>query len=137
MFKTFKAKIHGTVAITTGNNPPVDTTVKFSKTRIILNEEQTLALVVNSVEQDKLIYYPTYEFDKRPNKEDKKMFSVTLINGGIRRTMFLDIDWKNKIKANVIHHRYWVDRQRDWFVKAFIGLLLGLIATYIGHKMGI
>jgi hypothetical protein len=50
------------------------------------------------------------------NKEDEKKFAISLtqrlnnLDNGIH---FLNISAWNKFKANVIHHRYWIDREND------------------------
>ena len=44
------------------------------------------------------------------------------------------------MKMNIIHHRYFVDREKEWFVKTVlataIGFAFALIANTIGYRQG-
>lgn len=143
MFRTFKAVIHGSVSIREGEQQSVDRVVTFTKYRIRVDEAK-----INRLYFDPLLVQPIadgmeYEFDKRLNREDKKMFSIILkhrlnqLDNGLHH---LDIDLWNKIRANIIHRRYWVDREKEWFVKTLIATIIGfafaLIANTIGYRQG-
>ncbi len=123
--------------------PLKNTHVKFSRYRIFLEDEQ-----INRIWYDPLLVQPVthkseYTFDKKLNKEDKKQFTIiltqrlNLLDNGIHH---LDINLWNKIKANIIHKRYWVDREKEWFIKtliaAAIGFVFGIIGSWIGYRQG-
>lgn len=143
LFRTFQAKIHGTIAPVTGNEPPIDEIITFSRYRIILKKEQINRIFYTPVQQQPITHRSQYEFDKILNKNDKKMFAIILkerlnkLDSGIK---FLDISMWNKIKANIIHHRYWIDREKEWFLKsiitAAIGAIFAIMGAYVGYKAG-
>ncbi len=142
MFKKFKAQIHGSFVISTNGQQPIDKTIEFTKTRIILKEEQLQRIFLDPFAQNALVYHGEYKLDKLLNKMDEKQFSIVLTNRmnnldtGIHH---LDINWWNKIKANIIHHRYWIDREKEWFAKTIIstliGFLFGIVGAYMGYKL--
>lgn len=137
MCRTFKAKIHGSFLRSEGEQKPVDITVTFNKYRVLLEDNQ-IGRITLDPPWDKFIVADKmeYRFDKKPNKEDKKMFSVYLFDN----LYHLQISFWGKIRANIIHHRYWVDREKDWFLKtliaAAIGFIFGLIGSIAGYQKG-
>ena len=140
---TFKAKIHGLVSISREGQSPVDTTITFTRHRIKLTDEQIGRFYLDPMVVQEVVHNAEYDFDKLLNKEDKKQFSIILrqkLNNLDKGVHHLDISRWNKIKANIIHHRYWLYREREWFVKtliaAAIGFLFALIAGVIGYRQG-
>ena len=139
MFKTFKARIHSSYVISKENEIPISHTVTFSKTRIQLKEEQINRIYLDPLCTNALIYHGDYKFDKLLNRNDEKQFSIILrLNNLDTSIHHLDINLWNKFKANVIHHRYWLDREKEWFAKTIIstliGFLFGIVGAYIGYK---
>ncbi|MFC4263844.1 hypothetical protein ACFOWM_13185 [Ferruginibacter yonginensis] len=139
MLKTFKAKIHGTVSIRQGEQSPIDQTITFTKYKIKLKDEQ-----INRIYFDPLLVQVVadkmeYSFDKKLNKDDKKMFSIILkqkLNALDNCLYHLDISLWNKIKANIIHNRYWLDREKEWFFKTLVAATIGFLFAVIGGKIG-
>ena len=137
MFKAFKAKIHGAASTSQGDQTPIDTILTFTKYKIRLRDEQ-----VNRIYFDRLLVQLVtdkmeYDFDKRQNKDDKKMFSIILkqkLNALDTGLHHLDISQWNKIKANIIHNRYWIDKEKDWFFKTIIAVLFGALITFFVTK---
>jgi hypothetical protein len=143
IFKTFKAKIYGATWISTGNEIPVQQVLKFSKRKILLTDDQIKRGYFDPLLVQDIAHKTEYIFDKTLNKEDEKKFAIILkqklnaLDNGIH---FLDINWFNKIKANIIHNRYWIDKEKEWFVKtllaAFVGAAFALIGGFLGYKLG-
>ena len=140
---TFKAKIHGIVSISQEGQSPVDTTITFTGYRIKLTDEQIGRLYLDPMLVQEVVHNAEYDFDKLRNKEDKKQFSIILkhrLNNLDKGIHHLEISKWNKIKANITHHRYWLYREREWFIKtlvaAAIGFLFALIAGTIGYRQG-
>lgn len=143
MFKTFEAKIHGTVLISEGPNKHIDATLTFTRYKIRLKDNQLNRIYLDPMLAQLIVDKMEYDFDKRLNQNDEKVFSIILkqrLNNLDKGLYHLDINLWNKIKANIIHHRYWIDREKEWFFKtivaAAIGFLFGVIGSRIGYRQG-
>lgn len=127
LFKTFQAKIYGTIAPYTPPEPAIDEMITFSKFRIILKEGQINRIFYTTILQQPVTHRAEYEFDKILNRNDEKKFAIILkqklnhLDTGIH---LLDISTWNKFRANVIHKRYWIQKNEDWALKAIIGTLI-------------
>ena len=145
LFKTFKAKIiHGVCVSYYENQPPPDLLISFSKYKILLKEEQINRFWLDPFQVQLVVHKAEYDLDKLLNKEDEKMFAIILrqkLNVLDKGIHFLDISAWNKFKANVIHNRYWIDREKEWFIKTIIataiGALFALMGAYVGYKAGL
>lgn len=74
MFKTFKAKIHGTFAVTEGmDSPVIDTTITFTKYKLLLSEDQIGKLYLDPFVAKQIVHKMEYDFDKRLNRNDEKI----------------------------------------------------------------
>lgn len=86
---------------------------------------------------DAVVHDTTYRFDKDYNYNDDKVFVIFIGEEKYN----LRIDFWNKIKANIIHHRYLLDKEKEWFIKTIIataiGAIFALIGAYVGYKIGI
>jgi hypothetical protein len=132
MIRTFKAKIFGAGLLTRPGDKQKDHFVTFTKRRTKLKPEQ-IERIIYGLNADKVfIHNAEYKFDKLPDKDENIKFSV-IINGDI---FYLDIDVWNKFKANVIHGRYWLYREREWFAKTIISLAIGFLFGLLGQKIG-
>jgi hypothetical protein len=143
MFKTFKAKIHGAVGISISHSEPPEMILSFTRYKIRLNDEQLNRIYLDPLLVQLVYDKMEYNFDKRLNREDEKMFSIILkdkLNALDKGLYHLEISLWNRFKANLIHHRYWLDKEKEWFTKtiiaAMIGFLFGLIGIFIGYRQG-
>lgn len=143
IFKTFKATIIGSWHIEDKVPKPTHREVSFSKRRIPLNPSQVERIYLDPMFVQLIADKAEYTFDKLINKEDKRKFSIIItqklnaLDDGIH---YLDLSTWNKIKANIIHGRYWLYREREWFVKTLIatiiGAAFGIIGAFLGYKAG-
>jgi len=133
MIKTFKAKIIGSVVRSEGIQPPIDITIKFNKYRVLLDEKQINRISLDAP-YDKFMLSDKmdYTFDKKVNKVDKKQFSVLLFDSYYH----LKISNIDKIKANIIHGRYWLYREREWFLKTLVAAAIGFLFAITGQRIG-
>lgn len=144
LFKTFRAKIYSAVAIRTGDETSIDQTITFSKYKILLKEEQINRIYFDPLLVQVVAHKAEYDFDKIRNKEDEKQFSIILkqklnvLDKGIHH---LNISKWNKFRANIIHNKYWIDKEKEWFIKTIIattiGALFALMGAYVGYKAGL
>ena len=74
-----------------------------------------------------------YTLDKALDTNDKIKFQITINN---ECKAFININWYNRIKCNIIHKRYLIDREREWFLKTLIAALLGFLFAIIGSSIG-
>ena len=135
MFKTFKARIHGAFPISIGDETPINPVVTFSKYKILLKDEQINRIFLDPFFAQVLSHKAEYDFDKLLNKEDKKKFSIILkqkLNNLDKGIQHLDISIWNKFKANVIHNRYWIDKEKEWFIKTIIATAIGALFALMG-----
>ena len=143
LIKTFKATIHGVFPMTT-ELPMPDSLITFTKNRILLSEPQIGHLYFDPFQVQQVTDRMEYSFDKLNNSADEKMFSIILkikLNNLDTGIYHLDISRWNKIKANIIHHRYWIDREKEWFLKTVIattiGAIMALMGAYVGYRIGL
>jgi hypothetical protein len=71
-----------------------------------------------------------YTFDKVRDKNDKTQFRID-IKAGKSCQSFIELSFINKIKCNIIHCRYWVQKpeNRD---KIYVGIIVGIVLTVAG-----
>jgi hypothetical protein len=107
----------------------------FTKYRIEFPEEfknDTLHLIFDEV--CPFTDNAKYIFGKTVDDYDKKRFTITLENGNGCET-YLNINWSNKIICNLIHKRYWWQKESNFLIKEIIKLLLAaLLGFLIGLK---
>lgn len=139
----FKAKIKNLMG-----NPSPDVTGKksfgifqFSKKRIWFTKHHKSEIYSAS------LYFGVndfsngaeYTFDKGLTKEEKKDWLITSLNGKECKAS-LQLNLWNKIKCNIIHGRYFIYREREWFLKtliaATVGFFFSLIGLWIGYRQG-
>lgn len=137
MFKTFEGKIIGMPVKSEVGKPMFASLVlTFSKNRIMVkeNQEGRFQLKFN---KGNLTYGTQYIFSKEYNEHDKKVYTITIDSD----RYFIHLSYWNKFKANIVHNRYWISREKEWFVKTIIatavGALFALMGGYVGYKLGI
>lgn len=112
---------------------------EFTKSKIIFTKRQTKETYSLIFDICPFADKSKYTFDKVYDENDKKQFQIT-IDGREPCTAYLDILWWNKIKCNIIHRRYFIDREKEWFLKtliaAFVGFLFSIIGLYLGYRQG-
>ena len=139
MFKTFKAKLQDGVVTYESHPNSIAVTLTLTKYRIRVKDSDANRLYFNFFMVQLLIDKMEYDFDKLLDKDDKKQFSIVLkqrlnpLDSGIH---YLDISFWNKIKANIIHHRYFIDREKEWFIKTLIAAAVGFTFAIIGNALG-
>ena len=137
IFKTFEAKLHGIAILSNPGDPTfADGTITFTRSRIKLKDFQKGRLLNNIMAQQTISDDTKYTFSKGYNRSDNKVFFVEIDSV----KFVLGISKWNKIKANVIHNQYWIDREKDWFIKtliaAAIGFIFGIIGSIAGYQKG-
>lgn len=141
LIKKFTAKIEGL-----GREATVDefdrnfnwAIFEFTRSKILFTKRQTNKEYFQIFESCKIIDKTKYTFAKAYDDNDKKRFQIAYGEDDCKA--FLKINWWNKIKCNIIHGRYFLHREREWFIKtiiaALIGFAFGLIGTYLGYRQG-
>lgn len=137
MLKTFKARIHGAFPTTEGNQVKIDDTLVFTKYKIRLKENQINRIYLDPLLVQLITDRMSYEFDKKLNKDDNKMFSIIIPFKGEEKTYHLDISLYNKIKANIVHKRYWVHQNIDWIFKAVVTTVIGALIALLADQRGL
>lgn len=140
----FKATIHGMVG-----NPSPDVGGKksfalfsFSKAKIWFGKNQKADMYSLGIIHGVCNFSngAEYTFDKGYNKDEKKVWFISSLNGNTDCKSVINLDTWNKIKCNIIHGRYFLYREREWFIKtiiaAAVGFIFGLIGTGIGYRQG-
>lgn len=105
-----------------------DKTVVFTKNRIKFKDKKLEQLFDSPYMVQPIKAGAIYKFSKEYNREDKKKYMVD-IEGSTK--FVLDIDFTNKVKANILHNRYWVMREIKWLVPVIISvaaLVISIIA---------
>lgn len=138
---TFKAKIISCTDLSTLSRPAeVGIPFHFTKRNILFSKRHTQKRYYLSIPLACPFQHETqYTFDKVHDKEDKRRFIIYL-NSDKNCGSYLQLTIWNKIKCNIIHHRYFIDREKEWFWKtliaAAIGFVFGVIGSSIGYRKG-
>lgn len=140
---SFKAKIKSTVRVATFSEFDKNAgwqIFDFTKSKIIFTKRQSKqTYFLTFHETCPFGDRSTYVFDKVYDENDKEQYQIT-INGQSNCTSYLEINWWNKIKCNIIHRRYFIDREKEWFLKtliaAFVGFMFSIIGLYLGYRQG-
>lgn len=69
-----------------------------------------------------------YTFSREYDKNEKKRFVITYAGG--KNASYLNLNRLNRIKCNIIHHRYWVQKP-EVYTKIFIGIVVGVVVGLI------
>jgi hypothetical protein len=128
-------------------NKPIDDVFVFSRSRIFFNDQQMQQHLI--LEPPSPIHSTTsfrngikYSFDKIYNDYDKKVFQITV--GTHSYSSPIKLNWINKIKCNILHNRYFIQRNKDELYKIIFAAVVGgfisfFVATYSyekGYKKG-
>jgi hypothetical protein len=122
----------------------IDKEFLFSKSKIYFPKHKANKhyVIMGCLEQvGRLSDGKKYMFDKIYDEDTEKTIFKISLEGSNGCGSELQIDLWNKLKCNIIHKRYWIDREKEWFLKTMIatavGALFALMGAYVGYKIGI
>ncbi len=133
---TFKAKIQsllisGTTEIINANS---ENDYTFSRSKIFVDEKQLEAKpALHPFGNYVLKNQDRYTFDKVFDDNDNLRFQIKFEN---EYCAYLVINRKNKIICNIIHHRYFIDRNKEKLYEILIAAAIGFLFSLIGYKKG-
>lgn len=128
-------------------------TFEFSKNRIFFTKNQSTSSTYSlnfssSFEINRIVRHCViknwieYTLTKPENFNEKNQFRISFKDNidNSECYSFLEINWWNRIKLNLIHKRYLVQREKDkiWLVviSAIIGYIIGTIGNASQYKLG-
>lgn len=119
--------------------------LRFTKEFIVLPEDfdplrQGILWMVSGIQgvkdNSKYTLYKLPKFHKERTEHSK--FQIQFEEG---QKFMLLMNWRQEIKMKITHNRYWVYREREWFIKTIIatsiGATFGVMGAYVGYKIGI
>jgi hypothetical protein len=122
------------------NRKRISRIFEFSKNRIFFTDEQKS--VPLSLEPPSTVHSTSsfkdgmrYKFDKVYDDKDKRRFQISV--GNTPYSSYLKIDRRNRIICNIIHNRYWLLNERQWFITFLLSLaaiVISIIALTIKCK---
>src|SRR5436190_2080872 len=121
---TFKAKIEKVFYPSTIGTPPAKSKYnqfKFTKSKILFTRYQEETVYFLGIPLTCPIKDRTkYTFHRIVDGNDKKRFLIRL-NDNITCSGFLEINWWNRLKCNLMHKRYWLWKsESNWLKQAVI-----------------
>ncbi|MEO5991797.1 MAG: hypothetical protein ABIP68_09195, partial [Ferruginibacter sp.] len=95
---------------------PINREFEFSRSKIFFTDDQSLQKLTLEPPSEK---HSTesfrngmkYKLDKVYNEYDIRIFQITVGNNNF--TSPITLTWFNKIKCNLIHNRYFIQRKKD------------------------
>lgn len=135
----FKAKVIDSYRWKTGEEGGLEgpCTFNFSKRRLYDRNEDDSAIYQKGINDSSLLFSHRsfYTIEKDYNKDERRVFKI-VINENKKISGVLELNWWNRIKCNWIHHRYWVQKEKDFILKTTITLLLGATIATLSTRRG-
>ena len=149
MIRTFKAKLVDTRVLPTEHKlfmtRPSEDYFTFSKRFINfpkeVQEKWKTGYSLGLTNESNIFHRMTYTLQKldidHSSRTNNSRFQVTFDNG--MKANLIISEWEI-MRMNIIHHRYFIDREGEWFLKilivAAVGFLFALIGNTIGYRQG-
>lgn len=127
LFKSFRAKIRNCIIKSSLINPaPIDLNIKFTKKGLLLKDSQKGRIFLPGLT---CLEDCAYKFFLDTDLYGKKRYYIHIG----RDKYELAISPSNRVKANILHNQYWIQKKGDEIMKIIIGSIVSALVYLLFH----